>query len=140
MEELGRHPGLTLWESYRDMLLRVNTGTTSRPMWPDSPERTPLDCKFGDFLASRGPADHQRLEIPPGQGWNRRYGFRPPDLGFLAPRRYLPLWLRLSLKLKANQSTINSGVKSSMFGGVALFALIFYASGIPTLQKDILQV
>jgi hypothetical protein len=31
-------------------------------------------------------------------------------------------------------------MKSSMFGGVALFALIFYASGIPTLQKDILMV
>jgi hypothetical protein len=27
-----------------------------------------------------------------------------------------------------------------MFGGVALFAVIFYASGIPKLQRDILQV
>lgn len=27
-----------------------------------------------------------------------------------------------------------------MFGGVALFAVIFFASGIPKLQKDILQV
>jgi hypothetical protein len=27
-----------------------------------------------------------------------------------------------------------------MFGGVALFAVIFYASGIPRIQKDILQV
>jgi hypothetical protein len=27
-----------------------------------------------------------------------------------------------------------------MFGGVALFAVIFYASGIPRIQIDILQV
>ncbi|KAI1496955.1 ubiquinol-cytochrome-c reductase complex subunit-domain-containing protein [Biscogniauxia marginata] len=31
------------------------------------------------------------------------------------------------------------GVKTGAFGGVALFAVIFYASGIPRVQKDILQ-
>ncbi|KAI1826448.1 ubiquinol-cytochrome-c reductase complex subunit-domain-containing protein [Xylaria intraflava] len=31
------------------------------------------------------------------------------------------------------------GVKSGAFGGVALFAVIFFASGIPRVQKDILQ-
>ncbi|KAI5926186.1 ubiquinol-cytochrome-c reductase complex subunit-domain-containing protein [Camillea tinctor] len=31
------------------------------------------------------------------------------------------------------------GIKSGAFGGVALFAVIFYASGIPRVQKDILQ-
>jgi hypothetical protein len=32
-----------------------------------------------------------------------------------------------------------SGFKAGAFGGVAFFALIFYASGIPRVQKDILQ-
>ncbi|KAK5633483.1 hypothetical protein RRF57_009197 [Xylaria bambusicola] len=32
-----------------------------------------------------------------------------------------------------------SAVKSGAFGGVALFAVIFFASGIPRVQKDILQ-
>ncbi|KAK4099203.1 hypothetical protein N658DRAFT_560496 [Parathielavia hyrcaniae] len=32
-----------------------------------------------------------------------------------------------------------TGVKAGMFGGVALFAVIFYASGIPRIQQDILQ-
>ncbi|KAI1638634.1 ubiquinol-cytochrome-c reductase complex subunit-domain-containing protein [Biscogniauxia mediterranea] len=31
------------------------------------------------------------------------------------------------------------GVKTGAFGGVALFAVIYYASGIPRVQKDILQ-
>ncbi|KAF2962848.1 hypothetical protein GQX73_g10724 [Xylaria multiplex] len=31
------------------------------------------------------------------------------------------------------------GVKSGAFGGVALFAVIFFASGIPRVQQDILQ-
>ncbi|KAI1382654.1 ubiquinol-cytochrome-c reductase complex subunit-domain-containing protein [Hypoxylon trugodes] len=31
------------------------------------------------------------------------------------------------------------GFKAGAFGGVALFAVIFYASGIPRVQKDILQ-
>ncbi|EOO01122.1 putative 3-hydroxybutyryl- dehydrogenase protein [Phaeoacremonium minimum UCRPA7] len=31
------------------------------------------------------------------------------------------------------------GARSAAFGGVALFAVIFYASGIPRVQKDILQ-
>jgi hypothetical protein len=35
---------------------------------------------------------------------------------------------------------VYSGIKTGMFGGVALFAVIFYASGIPRIQKDILQV
>lgn len=39
---------------------------------------------------------------------------------------------------KANGS--NSGVKAGLFGGVALFAVIFFASGIPRIQKDILMV
>ncbi|KAL2129632.1 hypothetical protein VTI74DRAFT_7513 [Chaetomium olivicolor] len=37
------------------------------------------------------------------------------------------------------KTLINTGVKAGMFGGVALFAVIFYASGIPRIQKDILQ-
>ncbi|KAI0477977.1 ubiquinol-cytochrome-c reductase complex subunit-domain-containing protein [Xylaria cf. heliscus] len=32
-----------------------------------------------------------------------------------------------------------NAVKSGAFGGVALFAVIFYASGIPRVQQDILQ-
>jgi hypothetical protein len=39
---------------------------------------------------------------------------------------------------KANRS--NSGVNAGLFGGVALFAVIFFASGIPRIQKDILMV
>ncbi|KAH8680821.1 ubiquinol-cytochrome-c reductase complex subunit-domain-containing protein [Xylariales sp. PMI_506] len=31
------------------------------------------------------------------------------------------------------------GVKAGAFGGVALFAVIFFASGIPRVQKDILM-
>ncbi|KAI0406894.1 ubiquinol-cytochrome-c reductase complex subunit-domain-containing protein [Xylaria palmicola] len=31
------------------------------------------------------------------------------------------------------------GVKSGAFGGVALFAVIFFASGIPRVKRDILQ-
>ncbi|PSS05151.1 ubiquinol-cytochrome-c reductase complex subunit-domain-containing protein [Coniella lustricola] len=31
------------------------------------------------------------------------------------------------------------GIKSAGLGGVALFAVIFYASGIPRLQRDVLQ-
>ncbi|KAI1166597.1 ubiquinol-cytochrome-c reductase complex subunit-domain-containing protein [Nemania serpens] len=31
------------------------------------------------------------------------------------------------------------GIKSGAFGGVALLAVIFYASGIPRLQRDVLQ-
>lgn len=32
-----------------------------------------------------------------------------------------------------------SGTKAAGLGGVALFAVIFYASGIPRVQRDILQ-
>lgn len=32
-----------------------------------------------------------------------------------------------------------SGIKSAAFGGVALFAVIFYASGIPRVQRDVLM-
>lgn len=35
---------------------------------------------------------------------------------------------------------VNSGIKTTGFCGVALFAVIFYASGIPRVQYDILQV
>ncbi|KAH8201238.1 hypothetical protein TruAng_004628 [Truncatella angustata] len=38
----------------------------------------------------------------------------------------------------ANTCT-NSGFKAGAFGGVALFAVIFYASGIPRVQDDILK-
>ncbi|EMR64160.1 hypothetical protein MGN70_003149 [Eutypa lata] len=31
------------------------------------------------------------------------------------------------------------GINSGAFGGVALFAVIFYASGIPRVERDILQ-
>ncbi|KAJ8112848.1 hypothetical protein ONZ43_g5292 [Nemania bipapillata] len=31
------------------------------------------------------------------------------------------------------------GIKSGAFGGVALFAVIFFASGIPRVKQDILQ-
>ncbi|KAK4238680.1 ubiquinol-cytochrome-c reductase complex subunit-domain-containing protein [Achaetomium macrosporum] len=37
------------------------------------------------------------------------------------------------------QRLLKEGVKAGMFGGVALFAVIFYASGIPRIQRDILQ-
>lgn len=33
----------------------------------------------------------------------------------------------------------NSGFRAGAFGGVALFAVIFYASGIPRVQDDILK-
>jgi len=33
----------------------------------------------------------------------------------------------------------HSGFKAGAFGGVALFAVIFYASGIPRVQNDILM-
>ncbi|KAI1739487.1 ubiquinol-cytochrome-c reductase complex subunit-domain-containing protein [Xylaria scruposa] len=32
-----------------------------------------------------------------------------------------------------------NGMKSGAFGGVALFAVIFFASGIPRVQRDLLQ-
>lgn len=35
---------------------------------------------------------------------------------------------------------MNSATKAAGLGGVALFAVIFYASGIPRVQRDILQV
>lgn len=35
---------------------------------------------------------------------------------------------------------MDSGTKAAGLGGVALFAVIFYASGIPRVQRDILQV
>lgn len=47
-----------------------------------------------------------------------------------------------SLREKQRQwtnATKCSGFKSGAFGGVALFAVIFYASGIPRVQRDILQ-
>ncbi|KAK4134672.1 hypothetical protein BT67DRAFT_339580, partial [Trichocladium antarcticum] len=37
------------------------------------------------------------------------------------------------------RTLVNAGVKAGMFGGVALFAVIFYASGIPRIQEDILM-
>lgn len=35
---------------------------------------------------------------------------------------------------------MNSGLKTSYFGAVALGAVIYYASGVPRVQKDIMQV
>ncbi|KAK4155847.1 ubiquinol-cytochrome-c reductase complex subunit-domain-containing protein [Chaetomidium leptoderma] len=37
------------------------------------------------------------------------------------------------------KTLFRTGIKSGMFGGVALFGVIFFASGIPKLQEDILQ-
>lgn len=34
----------------------------------------------------------------------------------------------------------HSGAKAGLFGGVALFTVIYYASGIPRVREDILQV
>ncbi|KXX78404.1 hypothetical protein MMYC01_205878 [Madurella mycetomatis] len=39
-----------------------------------------------------------------------------------------------------SQTAIRTGVKTGFYGGVALFTVIFLGSGIPRLQKDILQV
>ncbi|AEO60733.1 hypothetical protein MYCTH_2310269 [Thermothelomyces thermophilus ATCC 42464] len=37
------------------------------------------------------------------------------------------------------KTLVRTGVKSGLYGGVALFAVIFFASGIPRIQQDILQ-
>ncbi|KAK3938254.1 hypothetical protein QBC46DRAFT_390757 [Diplogelasinospora grovesii] len=37
------------------------------------------------------------------------------------------------------KTLIRTGVKLGAFGGVALFAVIYYASGIPRVQEDILK-
>ncbi|KAL2016328.1 hypothetical protein VTK56DRAFT_3869 [Thermocarpiscus australiensis] len=37
------------------------------------------------------------------------------------------------------KTALRTGVKAGMFGGVALFAVIYFASGIPRVRKDILQ-
>ncbi|KAK3903731.1 ubiquinol-cytochrome-c reductase complex subunit-domain-containing protein [Staphylotrichum tortipilum] len=34
---------------------------------------------------------------------------------------------------------VNGGVRAGMFGGVALVAVIFFASGMPRIQQDILM-
>jgi hypothetical protein len=34
----------------------------------------------------------------------------------------------------------NSGLKAGAFGGAALVAVLFFGSGIPRIQRDILQV
>lgn len=39
-----------------------------------------------------------------------------------------------------SHSCQHSGLKAAGFGGVALFTVIYYASGIPKVQHDILQV
>lgn len=76
-----------------------------------------------------------------GGGWDEvcslAYLLRPGGFGLLVDitvTKYSPA------RADADRSTTNSGVNAGMFGGVALFAVIFYASGIPTLQKDLLQV
>ncbi|KAK7741764.1 hypothetical protein SLS53_004828 [Cytospora paraplurivora] len=38
-----------------------------------------------------------------------------------------------------SKTLLNVGIKSAGLGGVALFAVIFYASGIPKVQRDVLQ-
>ncbi|RYP69725.1 hypothetical protein DL771_005927 [Monosporascus sp. 5C6A] len=47
---------------------------------------------------------------------------------------YQPLIAGLSLK----QLSV-LGMKTAAFGGVALFGVLYYASGIPRVQRDILQ-
>ncbi|KAK4125853.1 hypothetical protein N657DRAFT_632048 [Parathielavia appendiculata] len=37
------------------------------------------------------------------------------------------------------KTVMRTSVKAGLFGGVALFTVIFYASGIPRIQQDILQ-
>ncbi|KAL2267389.1 hypothetical protein VTJ83DRAFT_4666 [Remersonia thermophila] len=37
------------------------------------------------------------------------------------------------------QTFLKTGVKAGFFGGVALFAVLFFGSGIPRIQRDILQ-
>ncbi|KAL1839653.1 hypothetical protein VTJ49DRAFT_1263 [Mycothermus thermophilus] len=37
------------------------------------------------------------------------------------------------------QTFLKTGVKAGFFGGVALFAVLYYGSGIPRIQTDILQ-
>ncbi|KAK3390153.1 ubiquinol-cytochrome-c reductase complex subunit-domain-containing protein [Podospora didyma] len=52
-----------------------------------------------------------------------KYTYQPHVFGLsLTPKALFPL-----------------AVKASAFGGVALFAVIFYASGIPKIQQDILM-
>ncbi|ROV99488.1 hypothetical protein VMCG_06399 [Cytospora schulzeri] len=50
-----------------------------------------------------------------------KYGFQPHFAGFTA------------------KSALPVGIKTTGFCGVALFAVIFYASGIPRVQRDVLQ-
>lgn len=100
------------------------------------------DCKLRKL---QKPADQQQTpsrgeKYWPREGRRKSARLSSLELGFQEIRG--SRWLRVILQIEpgANHPTINSGMKSSMFGGVALFALIFYASGIPTLQKDILMV
>lgn len=51
----------------------------------------------------------------------------------------LGIWSHLGA-VKKTDLMLYSGLKSGAFGAVALFGVIFYASGIPRLQKDVLQV
>ncbi|KAL2171507.1 hypothetical protein VTG60DRAFT_2675 [Thermothelomyces hinnuleus] len=37
------------------------------------------------------------------------------------------------------KTLVRTGLKSGLYGGVALFTVIFFASGIPRIQQDILQ-
>ncbi|KUI68633.1 Cytochrome b-c1 complex subunit 10 [Cytospora mali] len=50
-----------------------------------------------------------------------KYGYQPHLAGFTGKQAF------------------TLGVKTAGFGGVALFAVIFYASGIPKVQRDVLQ-
>ncbi|POS77073.1 hypothetical protein DHEL01_v204534 [Diaporthe helianthi] len=50
-----------------------------------------------------------------------RYGFQPHVAGV------------------TGKQAITLGTKAAGLGGVALFAVIFYASGIPRVQRDVLQ-
>ncbi|RYO98668.1 hypothetical protein DL764_007027 [Monosporascus ibericus] len=40
---------------------------------------------------------------------------------------------------RTGTTTNPSGMKSAAFGGVAFFGVVYYASGIPRVQRDILQ-
>ncbi|KAL2121391.1 hypothetical protein VTJ04DRAFT_5418 [Mycothermus thermophilus] len=37
------------------------------------------------------------------------------------------------------QTLIKTGIKTGLFGGVGLFTLIYFASGLPRVRQDILQ-
>ncbi|KAJ4390145.1 hypothetical protein N0V93_007619 [Gnomoniopsis smithogilvyi] len=69
------------------------------------------------------PTQARRAEVYPQyrSPYGPKYNFQPHVAG-MTPKQILTL-----------------GMKAAGFGGVALFGVIFYASGIPRLQRDVLQ-